>query len=549
MYKQTSDAVWWYLHELGSRVVADSGITSDRYHVGKIILRSLKDAPDYVLQIDGATDERETSKSVLERSVRCASVFKNMGLKYQDVIVIMAPNHLDLVIPMYAALYLGITVAGVDMGLRINELRDTLKCTKPKLIFCENSNVPTVEEALKALNISTKIVTFGKKLDDNLCFTELLDNHAGDTSVEQFKPADFNPMLTTAVLVTTSGSTAIPKTAALTHKNIFYGFPNILVFNTKFPSPFDIAMLLSPVQWVSATFQFIMSPIMRYTRVQTSSAPTTDHVYSLINTYKPEFTILSPTFMTTLFKTCEKDKCDFSSLKFILVGGSAVSKQLLEEVKKVIPNCHLQIGYGLTESSGLVATPAYSPFGSIGAPLNSVQFKLVDMNTNEEITKPNEPGELRLKGPAVFKEYYNDAQMTAAAFDEDGWLKTGDILYRDEYFNYYFVDRLKLLLKYKSYQVSPVEVENVIIKHPGVLDVAVTGIPDDECGDLIVAFVVPLKGYSVTAQEIKDLVKASLSDSKQLRGGVIFLKEMPTTSTSKLDRAKLKSMALTLNRE
>ncbi|XP_050353168.1 luciferin 4-monooxygenase-like isoform X2 [Nymphalis io] len=507
MYKQTSDAVWWYLHELGSRVVADSGIASDRYHVGKIILRSLKDAPDYVLQIDGATDEKETSKSVLERSVRCASVFKNMGLKYQEVIVIMAPNHLDLVIPMYAALYLGITVAGVDMGLKINELRDTLKCTKPKLIFCENSNVPTIEEALKALNISTKIVTFGKKLDDNLCFTELLDNQAGDTSVEQFKPADFNPMLTTAVLVTTSGSTAIPKIAALTHKNIFYGFPNILVFNTKFPSPFDIAMLLSPVQWVSATFQFIMSPIMRYTRVQTSSAPTTDHVYSLINTYKPEFTILSPTFMTTLFKTCEKDKCDFSSLKFILVGGSAVSKQLLEEVK------------------------------------------LVDMNTNEEITKPNEPGELRLKGPAVFKEYYNDAQMTAAAFDEDGWLKTGDILYRDEYFNYYFVDRLKLLLKYKSYQVSPVEVENVIIKHPGVLDVAVTGIPDDECGDLIVAFVVPLKGYSVTAQEIKDLVKASLSDSKQLRGGVIFLKEMPTTSTSKLDRAKLKSMALTLNRE
>ncbi|XP_064074360.1 luciferin 4-monooxygenase-like [Vanessa tameamea] len=549
MYNQTSDAIWWYLHELGSRVVAESGIAIDRFHVGKIILHSLKNSPEYILQIDGSTDGRETSKSVLERSVRCASAFKNMGLQYQDVIVIMAPNHLDLVIPMYAGLYIGIIVAGVDVGLGVNELRDTLKCTEPKIIFCENSNVPTIKEALKALNITTRIVTFGKKQDDKMSFKELLDKYAGDTTVEQFKPADFDPTLTIAILVPTSGSTGIPKTAALTHKNVFYGFPCILVFNTEFPSPFDKVMVLSPIQWISATLQFIMSPIVRYTRMQTSSPLTAHHVYSLINKYKPEFTIMSPTFMTTVFKSGDRDKCDFSSLKFIIVGGSAVSKQLLEEVKEVIPNCHLQIGYGLTESSGLVCNPSYSPFGSLGTPLNSVQFKLVDVNTDEVINEPNVSGELRIKGPAVFMGYYNDAQMTAAAFDEDGWLKTGDIHYRDENFNYYFVDRHKLLLKYKSYQVSPTEIESVIIEHPGVLDVAVTGIPDDELGDLVVAFVVPIKGCTVTAQEIKDLVKASLSDPKQLRGGVIFLPEMPTTSTSKIDRTKLKKMALSLNRE
>ncbi|XP_046964266.1 luciferin 4-monooxygenase-like [Vanessa cardui] len=549
MFKQSSDAVWWYLHELGSQVVAESGIANDRCHIGKIILHSLKDAPEYILQIDGSTDERETSKSALERSVRCASALRNIGLKYQDVIVIMAPNHLDLVIPMYAALYLGIIVAGVEVGLGVSELRDTLKCTEPKIIFCENSNVATVKEALKTLNMSTKIVTFGKKQDDNLSFKELLDRYAGDTTVEQFKPADFDPTQTTAVLVATSGSTGIPKTAALTHKNVFHGFPYILIFNTEFPSPFRTAMVLSPIQWVSATFQFIMSPIARYTRVQSSSTLTTDHVYSLISKYKPEYTIMSPTFMTTVFKRGERDKCDFSSLKIILVGGSVVTKQLLEEVKEVVPKCRVEIGYGMTESSGLVCNPSYSPFGSVGTPLNSVQFKLVDVNTDEVINEPNVSGELRIKGPAVFKGYFNNAQMTAAAFDEDGWLKTGDIHYRDENYNYYFVDRHKLLLKYRNNQVSPAEIERVIIEHPGVLDVAVTGIPHDEFGDLVVAFVVPIKGCTVTAQEIKDLVKASLSDPKQLRGGVIFLPEMPTTSTSKIDRPKLKKMALSSKRE
>ncbi|PZC73879.1 hypothetical protein B5X24_HaOG208709 [Helicoverpa armigera] len=145
--------------------------------------------------------------------------------------------------------------------------------------------------------------------------------------------------------------------------------------------------------------------------------------------------------------------------------------------------------------------------------------------------------------------YYNNPEATKEALTEDGWLRSGDILYRDEYWNLYFVERYKLLLKYRNHQVSPVEIETVITKHPGVFHVAVTGIPDKECGDLVVACVVPKPGCSPTAQEIKDLVKESLTDSKQLRGGVIFMKELPTTSTSKVNRKKLKELVLTLERE
>ncbi|VVC92584.1 unnamed protein product, partial [Leptidea sinapis] len=116
------------------------------------------------------------------------------------------------------------------------------------------------------------------------------------------------------------------------------------------------------------------------------------------------------------------------------------------------------------------------------------------------------------------------------------------MFYRDENWNFFFCERLKLLLKYKSYQISPVELENVIRKHPAVLDVAVTGLPDPECGELPVACVVRRPGYDVNDNEIINLVQENLSESKQLRGGVLFMNEIPMTASTKVHRRKLKEI-------
>ncbi|XP_052739286.1 luciferin 4-monooxygenase-like [Bicyclus anynana] len=549
MRHPSSNAVYSYIEELSYNVVAKTGKPSDRYHVGKILLQSLKDAPsNKILQIDGTTGEEDTFKSALERSTRCATAFRNLGLQYQDVILIMAPNHINLVIPMYAALFLGIKVAGVDMTLGVNELQHTFKCCVPKIVFCQNSKIETVQEALNLQNISAHIITFNEN-NDILSLSKFLDQYGGQEAPENFLPAEFNPVETYAFLVTTSGSTGLPKTAALSHKNVIMSFPLLMTIRTEFPTPVKLGLVVSPIQWLSSTFSFIMGPILRYTRLQTSSLPTPEHVHSLINKYRPDFANMSPTFLISLLKTGEQEKCDFSCLQYMLVGGSVVTADLLEEMQKINPKLKIGVVYGLTETTGAVFDSAYSPIKSVGRPMPFLQYKLVDPTTNEEINEANVPGELLLKGPTIFKGYYNNPEMTAAAFNEDGWLKSGDILYRDEYYNYYFYDRIKMILKYKSHQVSPVEIESVIIKHPGVLDVAVTGIPDAECGDLPVALVILRDGHKVTAQEIKALVKESLTDSKQLRGGVIFVEELPTTSTSKLDRIKLKELAKILKRE
>ncbi|XP_068623696.1 luciferin 4-monooxygenase-like [Battus philenor] len=547
-HKHSHDAVHWYMNELMCRVVAQTGIVTDKFHVGKLMLQSLKDAPDYVMQIDGNTGEFDTFQSALERSVRCATGFTNMGLKSDDVVIIMGPNHKDLVIPMYAGIYLGIYVHFVDMTLRIKELQDVFENILPKIIFCQSEKVFDIESALENIKFSTKIVTFNTGSKHN-SFSEFLNTYGDDTPVEEFQPANFDPSEKTCLLISTSGTTGVPKCAAITHENLSIGLPYLWKMASKYPSPVENALILSPAQWLSTLAQFILSPILRYTRIQTSKQATLEHISFLFNKYKPGFTMMSPTMMTTLMNRAASGECDLSCLKILMIGGSNVPRTLIDNFKKQNVETEVYVVYGFTEISTVVFNAVSTIPGSCGRPYTHLHYRLVDPITKEEVLEANKSGELWVKGPVSFKGYYNKPEVTAEVYTTDGWIRSGDLFYRDENWNFFFVDRLKMLLKYRSHHISPTEVEEVIIKHPGVLDVAVTGIPDEEAGDLAVACVVPRDNYPITAQEIKDLVKETLADTKQLRGGVVFLKELPLTSTSKVNRVMLKKIVKEMKRE
>ncbi|CAB3222159.1 unnamed protein product [Arctia plantaginis] len=535
--------VHMFMNELTSRIVADSGIPSDRFHLGKIILQGLRDDPEFVMQIDGATGQSETNGSVLRRSIQCATSLRNIGLKKDDVIVLMGPNHLDLAIPLYAGFYLGLAVAPTDRTMNIYELQQSFGITKPKVVFCQSEKVQDVQKAVKLLQIDTKVISFDKS-SDTLDFAELLETYGGKVDVNNFKATDFKPEVTISLLIPTSGTTGLPKSAALTHKNMAIAAPYVWSFSTNFPSPTTSSLNVAPIQWLSTLLNFMLNPFMKYLRIQTSAPITSLNVIDLINKYKPTFFISSPTMLTTLLKTAEKSACDFSSFEYVYVGGSAVPLELIKQLKTLTPNTIVQDTYGMSEVGSLVFNCVGAPPGSCGKRYGHMLYRLVDVDTKEDIKEPNRPGELWLKGPSVFKGYYNNPETTDETFAEDGWLKTGDLLYRDENWNYYFVDRIKSLFKYGGYQISPVEIETVIRQHPGILDVAVIGILVSECNEIPVACVVLRSGFKTTANEIKELVKEKLSDRKRLRGGVIFLSELPLTPSTKIHRKKLKEMVM-----
>lgn len=269
---------------------------------------------------------------------------------------------------------------------------------------------------------------------------------------------------------------------------------------------------------------------------------------NLLN-FQPVTGSISPAMIRAILKS-EKE-CDLTCFANILVGGAKFETDInIELRKKMRPDATVAELYGQTENLGpcLITNP-YGPVGSCGNARDEWQLiKLVDPETGNEITEPFIKGELWSKGPS-FTEYYKNPEETAKVFTEDGWYKTGDLLYKDEEGNFFFVERLKMLIKYRNHHVIPPEVEAVIREHPGVYDVNVTSIPHEENGDHPVACVVRKPGSNVTAQEIKDIVADTLSDSQKLRGGVVFMDELPLTSTGKVARAKLQQMVLTVHRE
>ncbi|XP_013184129.2 luciferin 4-monooxygenase [Amyelois transitella] len=546
---RSNASMQWFLEDLAFRVVAASGIPSDRHHIGKLIHRSLMDDPKFILQIDASTGVKETGGSVLRRCIQCAIAMKNCGIKRGDVISLMTPNNMDVCIVYYACLFIGAAIAPVDINMRVKELQNLLDIQRPKIIFCLNDYGKYVKEALTVAKLTSDIVTFDES-KDYTDFQRFLDKFGDDTKIEGFKPEDFDPSETFSILLMTGGTSGGVKCATLTHVSSMFGCMEFWCRQTKFPDPERIALILSPLQWISANFHYILSPILRYTRLQSPLSLDRPLIYEMINRYRPTHVTSSPPLLASLLNTEEVTNCDLSCFNHVVIAGGVLAPGLFNMAKKLMPNADVQEQYGLTEVAGFAVRSDDKLPGSLGKIRESLQFRLIEVESQKDIVGPNITGELWLKGPALFKGYYNDPEKTKEVFSEDGWLKTGDLLQMDEDYNLYYVDRLKMLLKYKNHHVSPVELENVIHQHPGVYDVAVTGVVEDlESGDLPVACVVRKPGCKVTAQEIKDLVKNNLSDTKQLRGGVIFVSQLPLTASSKIDRAKLKTIVAESKRE
>lgn len=541
--RRVNDAVHQYMSDLSSRIVAKTGNPSDRHHLGQLILQSLKDDPDFLLQIDGASGESETSGSVLERSVRFAMSLRKLGIKPGEVMVILAPNHLDISIALYAGLYLGIIVCGIEPSTPPVDLQPLLSTSKPSIILCQSDVASKAQMVSLNLNLNPHIITFDK--GDFCYYIDFMQMYKDDTPVEEFKCTELDPEKSAAFIINTSGTTGQPKSIIHSHKYFTILLPHIWSKYRNFPTPTKLVLIGSPLQWSTAITSFIRSAVLRYTRVQSSQKLSPEMMMHLINKYRPTYSIFSPTLMSSLLKL---NKVDLTCYEEIMLCGLPVPQNLIKEVKTLTPKTEVINLFGMSELAGLGFFGDNPAPGSCGKPMSCFQYRLLDVDTQQEIHEPNVPGEILIKGPAPFLGCYKDAEGTKELLTSDGWLKTGDIFYFDENWNYYFVDKIKLQIKCHYYRMSPTEIEEVIRKHPGVLDVAVTSIPHSEWGDLPVACVVPKPGAKPSAEEIKNLVKDTLQEPKRLLGGVIFMDYMPMTSTTKVHRRLLRQLALELPR-
>jgi long-chain acyl-CoA synthetase len=256
-----------------------------------------------------------------------------------------------------------------------------------------------------------------------------------------------------------------------------------------------------------------------------------------------KFTVM--TGVNTLFNAILNhpafQKVDFSSLKLTVGGGASIQQAVAEHWEKKT-GCPILEGYGLTECSPVVCV---NPFDikefthSIGLPISSTEISLRN-DEGEEVAK-DQSGELWVKGPQVMKGYWLRSTETAEVLTEDGWLKTGDIATMDEQGFLRIVDRKKDMILVSGFNVYPNEIENVIAKHPSVLESACIGVPDDKSGEVVKLFVVLKPNMKATVEELREFCRESLTGYKVPRF-IEFRADLPKSNVGKILRKELRNI-------
>ncbi|GLK51069.1 class I adenylate-forming enzyme family protein [Maricaulis virginensis] len=254
-----------------------------------------------------------------------------------------------------------------------------------------------------------------------------------------------------------------------------------------------------------------------------------------------------PTMSHELTLEAERRGVTLDTLQGMGTGGAKRPEAHVEKINQVFPKAWASSGYGLTETNALGTYNGYSEYqakpGSCGLPLPAVTFiKTVDEAGNE--TPRGEPGEVWIKSPAVFRGYLNQPEATAAVLTEDRWFKTGDVGIIDEDGFLFIVDRIKDMVIRGGENVSCLEVEGALAKHPDILEAAVIGIPDERLGERVGAALLLRDGADLSDQDIIDFLKPHLAAFKLPDRIWRMDGPLPRGGTSKIDKPGLRKMLL-----
>jgi acyl-CoA synthetase (AMP-forming)/AMP-acid ligase II len=248
---------------------------------------------------------------------------------------------------------------------------------------------------------------------------------------------------------------------------------------------------------------------------------------------------LVPPIVVLLAKSPVVDKYDLSSVKNLFSGAAPLDAETARAASERV-GCRLSQGYGLTETSPVThcvpdSVAQVAP-GSVGMIIPNTECKVVDVATGRELGR-NEDGEIWIRGPQVMRGYLNNPSDTASAIDSDGFFHTGDIGHVDDREQFFIVDRLKELIKYKGFQVAPAELEAILLSHPKIADAAVIGVIDDEGEEVPKAFIV-LK-EPIGPDQVMEYVASRVAPHKKIRR-VEFVDQIPKSPTGKILRRVLR---------
>ncbi|MDO8383860.1 MAG: AMP-binding protein [Microbacterium sp.] len=489
--------------------------------------------------IDGTSGDVTTYGELVEQVEAVAGALASRGISPGDVVALHSPNS-----PAFAVVFHGILRAG-GVATTVNplstpvEIESQLQDSGAALLFTVSALLPAALQATQAAGIAQRQIF---AIDEAPGFEALAD------LVAEKHPApsvSFDPATHLAVLPYSSGTTGHPKGVMLTHRN--------LVANVAQAGPMvgvgsdDVVLAVLPFSHIYG--MTVLLDLALKERASLVTMPRFDlaEFLRIIQDHRTTFVFIAPPIAVALAKHPAVDDYDLTSVRVIMSGAAPLDELVGNAVAKRL-DARMMQGFGMTEMSPVSHVIPIDridiPVGTIGLIVPNMEVRLVDPASGQEIEQPADgvsaPGELLCKGPNVMLGYLGNEQATAAAFTDDGFLRTGDLatVSAEGYFT--IVDRLKELIKYKGHQVAPAELEALLLSHPSIADAAVIGTKDDEGEEVPKAFVVLQPGAELASDEVIAFIADRVAPYKKVRQ-VEMIASIPKSSSGKILRKDLRA--------
>jgi sulfoacetate-CoA ligase len=465
--------------------------------------------------------ELDRQARILARWLRAA------GLERGDKVGLYLHNGYQTALLFLGAMIGGYVIAPLNLLSQRSQLAYALDHCDCKVLFTAREYEKQLAGALAEVRRPIRIIVIDVDAPELFLEKRILST--------QFEPLTADDP---ALLMYTSGTTGSPKGAVLSHRNLIAAAGCVAAWHGLTAA--DRCLSSLPLYHINGQVIATLTPFVSGGSVIAPHRFSVSSWWDSVVRYDATWINLVPTIVAYLLNAADsRRKYHFPHVRFGRSASAPLSPELHRAFERTFGIPVIE-AMGMTESASVVfANPqdaARRKYGSPGLPCG-VEAKVIDLKSGSTLAA-GDPGEICLRGPNVMRSYYKQPELTAKTLDAEGWLRSGDLGYRDADGFYFITGRLKELIIKGGENIAPREIDEALLKHPAVLEAAAVGIPDPNYGEDILACVVPKPGVRVTKAALRAFCLAKLGRYKTPKA-FRFLEELPKGPSGKVQRLKL----------
>ncbi|MDF2370749.1 MAG: class I adenylate-forming enzyme family protein [Rhizobiaceae bacterium] len=462
------------------------------------------------------------------------------GIGFGERVVILSDNCIETIAFLHATALTGCIMVPANTRYAADELRFLLEDSASALVLFGTAHRDLLNAALVGLATKPRTAEIG-----DYCAMPTAASIAKWREHKGFEHADYGCIATddVAMLIYTSGTTSRPKGAMLTHGNLLWNSINYIMESELHHT--HSAIVATPLFHISG-FGVLHGPLLHAGgTLFIIDRFSSEAVTGALKTFLPSHLFLVSAMWVKMTEDEGFLAQTYPETTFISTAAGPLSEARQTSIRDRFPNAEFGWGYGMTEScvttikSQRTAELEGHP-GTLGYGWRHVQYRLVD-EAGTVLEPIGNSGELQVRGPVVFKGYWNNEEATAEAIIDGGWLKSGDLFRFDEDGFAYFIGRSKDMVKTGGENVAAQEVEQAVIRCPGVLDAAAFGVPDDHLGEMLCVAIETVAEANLSETAVRDFCRTQLAGFKVPKR-VHFVDALPRSSSDKPQKFKLTEM-------